>query len=164
MELPKKLKKEIDDYCKLNDIKDVQEFVSKVLKDGFDIERYGLLDNNQPKIIEKEIEKIVYRDIIKEVPVIEYVEKPIEVIKEVEKIVTIEKKLKGKNKETIKEVLVEDKEKQKKLEATIQKLREELKQKINTIQSLEDTIKDFKTNNNKSAVYLNGSNLNNLIK
>ncbi len=164
MELPKKLKKEIDDYCKLNDIKDVQEFVNKVLKDGFDIERYGLLDNNQPKIIEKEIEKIVYRDVIKEVPVIEYVEKPIEVIKEVEKIVTIEKKVKGKNKETIKEVLVEDKEKQKKLEATIQKLREELKQKINTIQSLEDTIKDFKTNNNKSAVYLNGSNLNNLIK
>lgn len=104
-------------YCKINDI-----VISKVVKDsfttGFNIERYGLL-NSKDRIIEKEIikevpvEKIV--ETIKEVPVIEY----IEIIKEVpvEKIVEIIKEIPSEpekievikyvDREVIKEVIVE---------------------------------------------------------
>jgi hypothetical protein len=80
MTIPKNIKNDINQYCKLNNIENVDSFILKVLKNGFDIEKYGLLNDVTPKIIEKEVEKIVYQDVIKEVPVVEYieVEKPVE--------------------------------------------------------------------------------------
>lgn len=83
-------------YCKLNDL-DIQNIINKSFISGFNIERYGLLNNGSQEVIEvekvviKEIEKPI--EIIKEVEVIREVEKPIEVIKEVEivKEVPIEK-------------------------------------------------------------------------
>lgn len=108
MELPKDLKDKIWNYCRLNDITDLNGFMVKTLKKGFDIEVYGLLgetlndgekdlktSGELEKWVEKEVivekrveipvevikEVIVEKEIIKEVPV--------EVIKEVEKIVTI---------------------------------------------------------------------------
>ncbi len=99
--------KDVYDYCYLNGVMDINSFVEKCFKQGFDIEKYGLLsDENTIKtggerekqveievIREKRVEipveviKYVDREIIKEVPV----EKIIEVIKEVpvEKIVNI---------------------------------------------------------------------------
>ncbi len=43
MELPKDLKDKIWNYCRLNDITDLNGFMIKTLKKGFDIEVYGLL-------------------------------------------------------------------------------------------------------------------------
>jgi hypothetical protein len=91
MEIPKKLKDEIWDYCRSNDISSVDEFIQKMVKQGFNIEKYGTspFGNStvEPEIIEKEVikevEKIVEKRV--EVPVEKIVEK--EVIKEVEKIV-----------------------------------------------------------------------------
>lgn len=107
MELPKDLKDKIWNYCRLNDITDLNGFMVKTLKKGFDIEVYGLLgktlndgekdlktSGEREKWTEKEVivekrtevpievikEVIVEKEIIKEVPV--------EVIKEVEKVVT----------------------------------------------------------------------------
>ena len=173
MTIPKNIKDDINQYCKLNNIENVESFIIKVLKSGFDIEKYGLLNDTTPKIIEKEIEKIVYRDIIKEVPVVEYVE--VETIKEiiVEKEIPVEN---GVIKEVIvekevikdviieKEVIIENKEKQKALESTIQKLRNELNEKNKKIVELENVLTEIKTVYNKPAIFLNGSDLNKIIK
>lgn len=92
---------DISDYCRLNNIGDVDLFINQCLKQGFDVKKYGLLGVNNDEVIkevivEKEVEKIV--EVIKEVEkiveipievkVIEYVDR--EIIKEipVEKIVT----------------------------------------------------------------------------
>lgn len=80
MELPKQLKDEIWEYCRANDISNVDEFTINMVKQGFTSEKFGSTPWDKPaEIIEKEVEKIVEKEVIKEVPV--------EVIKEVEKIV-----------------------------------------------------------------------------
>ena len=82
--------KDLISYCNLNDLR-ISEVVKKSFTNGFNIERYGLL--NTGGIREKQVEKEVIVEkrveipveVIKEVVRIEYVEveKPIEVIKEV---------------------------------------------------------------------------------
>jgi len=75
------LVKEIEDYCKLNDI-NFADTLDKIIKRGFTIEKYGETPKNNI-VTPKE----VIKEVIREVPV----EKIVEVIKEVpvEKIVTI---------------------------------------------------------------------------
>jgi hypothetical protein len=96
--IDKKHHKDILDFIKLNELGDVDVFINKCFKNGFNIEKYGLIGNNVEikeieKIVEVPVEKIV--EIIKEVPtppveieVIKYVDR--EVIKEVpvEKVVS----------------------------------------------------------------------------
>ena len=97
MEIPKKIKDEIWEYCRLNDITDLNAFMVKSLQQGFNIQKYGATPfkaNNEVEIIEKE----VIKEIIKEVPV--------EVIVEVEKIVEVPFEVIV-EKEIIKEVPVE---------------------------------------------------------
>jgi len=88
-------------YCSANNIDDIDDFIYKCFKQGFDIKKYGLLgkplnegekDLNTGGIEEKQVEIEVIREIRVEVPV--------EVIKEVEKIVEVPV-------EVIKEVPVE---------------------------------------------------------
>ena len=99
----KQIIKSLSEYCKLNNVEDVDGFIKKCFESGFNIEKYGLLgktlnegkkdlktDNEGEKdltdtrktcgIEEKRAEIEVIREIRVEVPV--------EVIKEVEKIVT----------------------------------------------------------------------------
>jgi DNA repair exonuclease SbcCD ATPase subunit len=107
MELPKDLKDKIWDYCRLNEITDLNGFIVKTLKKGFDTEVYGLLGNSLNEgekylktgiVGEKQVEIEVIREILVEIPVevIKEVivekeiikEVPVEVIKEIEKVVT----------------------------------------------------------------------------
>jgi hypothetical protein len=87
MELPKELKDEVWEYCRLNDITDLNAFMVRMLKQGYNIEKYGAtpfkMGQKEPEIIEKEIirEVIVEKEVIKEVIVEK--EKIVEVIKEV---------------------------------------------------------------------------------
>lgn len=85
----KKLKDEIWDYCRINDITDVNMFIEKMTQQGYNLEKYG----NTPMTPNvKEIEKIVEVEVIKEVEKVVEVEVekivikevPVEVIKEVE--------------------------------------------------------------------------------
>lgn len=95
--------KDLISYCNLNDLR-VSEVIKKSYIEGFNIERYGLLNigGTQEKQVEKEVivEKLVEIpvEVIREVVKIEYVEveKPVETIVEKEII-----------KEVIKEVLVD---------------------------------------------------------
>jgi hypothetical protein len=58
MEIPKKLKDEIEDYCKLNNIINIDEFMLKLLRRGFTVEKYGATpaSNQVEKIVEKIVE------------------------------------------------------------------------------------------------------------
>jgi len=87
MEIPKDIKNEIWDYCRLNNITNVDQFMINALKNGFAVEKYGT-SPIIPQIIEKEVEKIVEK--IVEVPVEKIVERVIEVPVEkiIEKIIT----------------------------------------------------------------------------
>jgi hypothetical protein len=76
-------------YCDENKIEDVDLFIQKCLKQGFDIKKYGLIGetlNDDEKDLKTGIvgEKQVEIEVIREIRV----EVPVEVIKEVEKIVT----------------------------------------------------------------------------
>ena len=90
--------KSVQEYCKLNNIEDVDKFVSKCYTEGFNINKYGLLGDDSGKtgiVGEKQVEIEVIREIRVEVPV--EVIKEVEVIREVIKEVPVE---------TIKEVEV----------------------------------------------------------
>jgi hypothetical protein len=106
MKIPKKLKDEIWEYCRLNDITDIDAFTLKSTQQGFNIEKYGTtpfkIGGKETELVEKEVIKVITAttevEIIREVPV------EIEVIKEVEKIVEVtvtDNKLIGKLKKEI---------------------------------------------------------------
>ena len=94
--------KSVQEFCKLNKIENIDEFITKCFTSGFNIEKYGLLNSGvkNEKLVEKEVivEKRVEVpvEVIKEVVKVEYievekpVEKIVEVIKEVVKIEYVE--------------------------------------------------------------------------
>jgi hypothetical protein len=61
--IPNKLKEEIELYCKANNIIDIDTFVFRMLRQGFNIEKYGLQPNiknvSEPKYIPLEKPTIV---------------------------------------------------------------------------------------------------------
>ena len=140
--LPKNLNKNIEDYCKLNEIEDMVDFIIKCTKDGLTLDKYGVapfLPKSQ--IQEVPVEKEIVKEVIKEIPV----EK--EVI--VEKIVT---------KEVKDTQLIEE----------LEKLKKELQNKDNLIkeqqermEQMEDVLEHFKkVTVNRRAKYLKTSNIN----
>jgi hypothetical protein len=141
IELPKKLKENIEAYCELNEIENTKDFAIKCTKDGLTLDKYGVapfLPKSQ--IQEVPVEKEIVKEVIKEIPV----EK--EVI--IEKIIT---------KEVKDQHLIEE----------LEKLKKELKEKNMVIQEqkvkmeeMEDVLEHFKkVTVNRRAKYLKTSNL-----
>lgn len=81
---------QIKSYCTLNNIEDVDKFISDCFKQGFDVKKYGLL-GNALNDSEKHLKTggVEEKHITKEVIVEKRVEIPVEVIKEIEKIVEV---------------------------------------------------------------------------
>ena len=108
--------KDLISYCNLNDLR-ISEVIKKSYLEGFNIERYGLL--NTGGIREKQVEKEVIVEkrveipveVIKEVVRIEYVEVPVdrivEIIKEIPSPPVETEVIKYVDREVIKEVKVE---------------------------------------------------------
>ena len=130
MEIPKKLKDEVWEYCRLNDITDIDAFIIKSTQQGFNIEKYGTtpfkIGGKELEVIEKEVIKVITAttevEIIREVPI------EIEVIKVVEKIV---------------EVTVTDNELINKLKAEIKELGGEITKLGEDLDGERNTIKDM---------------------
>lgn len=59
MEIPKVLKDEIWDYCRLNNITNIDEFTMKLLRQGFTVEKFGATPTTVEKVVEKIVEKTV---------------------------------------------------------------------------------------------------------
>jgi hypothetical protein len=93
MEVSKELNDEIWNYCRANNITNIDEFTIKCLKQGFTIEKYGATPTTREKIVEKEVEKIV------EVPVETIVEKIVEVPVEKKVYITDDKEMEKLTKE-----------------------------------------------------------------
>ncbi len=163
----------VNEYCKLNNIEDVDKFITKCYTEGFNITKYGLLGDDSGKtgiVGEKQVEIEVIREIRVEVPVevIKYVDR--EVIKEVivEVPVPIIDEIGGKPEpiivEVIKEVIVEVEKSNDKtllLQETLQKLRKELSLKNTRIEDLENINKQLESIKvSQGAVYMKGSNIN----
>lgn len=124
MEIPKKIKDEIWDYCRLNDITDIDGFMVNMLQQGYNVEKYGnapvKLKQKEPEVIEKE----VIKEVEKIVEVEKRVEIPVEKIVEVEKIIEVPTE----NTEYIDELL----NKVKSLESDNKELKLNLEQKNNS--------------------------------
>ena len=221
MELPKDLKDKVWNYCRLNDITDVNGFIIKTLKKGLDVEVYGLLgktlnegekDLKTGGIEEKRAEIEVIREIrvevpvevIKEVPVDRVVEKIIYTTDDIQinelggKIAELEQEISTKiteigrireefsTKTTENESFFQNEMSKKNkeldelrrtlddpvtnnninmLQETLQKLRKEMSNKDEKIKELEKINNNLQntTQNNVGAIFLRGSNLNNIL-
>lgn len=73
MEIPKKLKDEIWEYCRLNDISNVDDFIIKMIRQGYTTEKFGATPLGFGEV--KEVEKIV--EVIREIPVEKVIEKEV---------------------------------------------------------------------------------------
>jgi hypothetical protein len=158
MELPKDLKDEIWEYCRSNDITDLNAFMVRMLRQGYNIEKYGptpfsMSEKEVIKEVIKEVpveiikEVIIEKEVIKEVPI--EIEKVIEIIKEVPveviKEVFIERTTNDEQKEivvekivevpieTIKEVIIE--------KEVIKEVHVENKEKIKTLEQQVENLK-----------------------
>ena len=184
IELTSSQLKSVQEYCKLNNIEDVDKFITKCYTEGFNIKKYGLLGDDSEKIggiEEKQVEIEVIKEIRVEVPVevVKYVEVPVEIIKEVEVIQYVDREvvkevpveiIKEKIVNVIQEVPVpnidkigdepEPNDKVKLLQETLQKLRKELSLKNTRIEDLEKINKQLESIRvEQGAVYLKGSNI-----
>ena len=112
-------------FCSSNNIEDVDDFIYRCFKQGFDIERFGFL-GKPLNDGEKDLKtfEIREKEIIKEVIVEKRVEIPVEVIKEVEKIVEVPVE-----KIVTKIEYISDKESENQLGKKITKLEEEMSKK-----------------------------------
>ena len=140
--LNKQQNKEFKDYCQLNEIEGIDDFIIKCAKDGLTLDKYGIapfLPKSQ--IQEVPVEKEIIKEIIIEIPV----EK--EVI--IEKIVTKE----------IKDTqLIEELEKMKK---EIEVKNKTIDEQKNKIKEQDDVLEHFKNVTvNRRAKHLRSSNLN----
>ncbi|MFN7656470.1 MAG: hypothetical protein ACK5OW_01645 [bacterium] len=130
--LPKNIKDDIWNYCRANNITNMDKFIVDMVIQGLNIEKYG---NSPivPQVIEKEVIKEVEIEKIVEVPVEKIVEKVVEV--PVEKIVekTIEVPV---EKIVEKEVYITNNEEVEKLTLDITKLKEDNKKSYDKVEKL----------------------------
>ena len=93
MEIPKELKDEIGNYCKVNEITNLEEFVIKLLRQGFTAEKYGATPSIFNKLGQKTpVEEI--KPISLEVP--ESIKKHVASVKKVKDEIEAEVKINNK--------------------------------------------------------------------
>jgi len=142
IEINKTLQKEFDEYCKLNEIDNISDFIVKCAKDGLTLDKYGVapfLPKSQ--IQEVPVEKEIIKEVIKEIPV----EK--EVI--IEKIVT---------KEVKDTHLIEELEK---IKVELVESKTLINEQKNKIKEQDDVLEHFKNVTvNRRTKYMKTSNLN----
>jgi len=142
IEINKTLQKEFDEYCKLNEIDKVSDFIVKCAKDGLTLDKYGVapfLPKSQ--IQEVPVEREIIKEVIKEIPV----EK--EII--VEKIIT---------KEVKDTHLIEELEK---IKLELVESKTTINEQKNKIKEQDDVLEHFKNVTvNRRTKYMRTSNLN----
>lgn len=69
MNLPKQINDEIWDYCRNNSVTNIDEFVIKLVRQGFTVEKFGATPQINEKIVEKIVEVQVEK--IVEVPMVD---------------------------------------------------------------------------------------------
>lgn len=152
LEIDKKYLNDIRHFCELNKIEDISIFINQCFKQGFDIKKYGLLnDEDNVKMIGKEVIKEVPIEVIREVQVIKEIPSPpieIEVIKyvdrEVIKEIPVEKVVE-------KIVNISDKSGENELFKKIEQLENEMSKKENEIDILRRTLDEVRHSNTEKT-------------
>lgn len=67
MTIPKQLNDEIWEYCRVNNITAIDDFMLKCLKQGFTVEKYGAAPSAPERVVEKIVEVPVEKVVEKEV-------------------------------------------------------------------------------------------------
>lgn len=49
----------VQKFCELNNIEDIEKYIQYCFKKGYAIDKYGLVNGKEPEVIEIEVEKIV---------------------------------------------------------------------------------------------------------
>ncbi len=49
----------VQKFCELNNIEDVEKYIQYCFKKGYAIDKYGLINGKEPEVIQIEVEKIV---------------------------------------------------------------------------------------------------------
>ena len=49
----------VQKFCELNKIEDIEKYIQYCFKKGYAIDKYGLINGKEPEVIEIEVEKIV---------------------------------------------------------------------------------------------------------
>lgn len=153
--LPKNIKDDIWNYCRANNITNMDKFIVDMVIQGLNIEKYGTSPIT-PQVIEKEVIKEIEVEKIVEVPVEKIVEKVVEV--PVEKIIekTIEVPV---EKIVEKEVYITNNEEVENLTKDITKLKEDNKLLTEEVKYHQDESDHW----NKQAVEM-GEKVTELIK
>lgn len=147
-----KMMQTVSAFCFENKIKDIDGFILKCFKQGFDIKKYGFLEktlNEDEKDLKNDV--VEEKQLIKEVIVEKRVEVPVEVIKEV----IIEK-------EIIKEVPVEkivskieyiyNKNTENELTESINKMKEEMSKKDKELDKIRRSLDEKLDNTNEKML------------
>jgi hypothetical protein len=130
MNINKELKDEIWNYCRANNITNIDEFTLKILKQGFTVEKFGATPNVIEKEVQVEVEKVVEKIVEK------IVEVKVEVPVEKEVFITDDSKAKQLS-EKIKTVESERDEFKKKMEEYKKEMEHFQKEWNNTLKKLE---------------------------
>ena len=71
IEIPQNVTEEFEQYCKLNEIKEIGDLAFRCFISGFNIEKYGPTPMGHKEVIEKviEVEKIIVKIVEKEIPI-----------------------------------------------------------------------------------------------
>tara|TARA_R110001583_G_scaffold59794_2_gene177720 strand:+ start:66 stop:536 length:471 start_codon:yes stop_codon:yes gene_type:complete len=71
IEIPQNVKEEFEQYCKLNEIKEIDDLAFRCFISGFNIEKYGPTPMGHKEVIEKviEVEKIIEKIVEIEIPI-----------------------------------------------------------------------------------------------
>lgn len=78
MKIPRELNDEIWNFCRENNITNIDDFTLKLLKQGFTAEKYGATPVQKTIEVEKIVEKIVEK--VVEVPVEKIIEVPVTMV------------------------------------------------------------------------------------
>jgi predicted RNase H-like nuclease (RuvC/YqgF family) len=172
--------KTVKEYCKLNNIEDVDKFITKCYTEGFNIKKYGLMGDDSGKSVEieviKEIQVEVPVEVIKEVYItdneeLERLKKLVEIYsidqfntnEEIIELIEKNKSLKKQFEEVSQDKIGDEPKSNDKinlLQETLQKLRKELTDKNSRITELEEINKRLESIKvSQGAVYLKGSNI-----
>jgi predicted RNase H-like nuclease (RuvC/YqgF family) len=142
MDIPKKLKEEIWEYCKLNNISNIDKFTIKMTQQGFTVEKFGATPFGTGVGEVKEVVKIV------EVPVEKIVERVVEKIIEVPVEKIVEKEIYITDDDEVKELSDKNIELNKKIKELKNKLEDNTKDSL--IDELNKKIKEMNKSNTKS--------------
>lgn len=156
IDISKQDHKDLLDFCKLNEIELIDDFVRLCFRKGLYIEKYGLLNQgNLPDIIDRELEKEVIKEVIVEKEVI--IEKPVIDNTKIDELQNEIYILKGKL-ENQKEVECG------KLQETLMELNRQIGDKNNTIKEMRNKVNELENLTKSSyAFYMKNSNLSDKI-